>query len=119
MQRELENAKKAADQANAQGTELAKRPASLNSELEKANAQGNMVDPGNAGRQSDLAASYVKVGDFPMAQGNLVEALKWYRDGLDGANRLAEADPENASWQRDLCISHNKIGDVLITRKSR
>ena len=41
MQSELENAKQAADQAKARATELAKRAASFNSELEKANAQGN------------------------------------------------------------------------------
>src|SRR6476619_3942255 len=61
MQSELENAKQTADQAKAQGMELAKQAASLNSELQKANVQGYMVDPGNAGRQSDLAASYVTV----------------------------------------------------------
>ena len=40
-QSELENVKQAADQAKAQAMELAKRAASLNSELEKANAQRN------------------------------------------------------------------------------
>jgi hypothetical protein len=39
-----------------------------------------MIDPGNAGRQSNLFASYVNVGDFLMAQGNLAQALKWYRE---------------------------------------
>ena len=39
MQSELEDAKQAADQAKVQATELAKRSASLNSDLEKANAQ--------------------------------------------------------------------------------
>ena len=120
MQSELENAKQAADQAKAQGTELAKRAASLNSELEKANVQRYMVDPGNAGRQSDLAASYVKVGDFLMAQGNLVQALKWYRDGLAvglaGADRLAKADPENAVWQHNLSLSYSRVGDVLMAQ---
>jgi hypothetical protein len=37
-------------------------------------------NPGNAGRQSNLFASYVNVGDFLMAQGNLAQALKWYRE---------------------------------------
>ena len=46
------------------------------------NAKRTMFDPGNAGRQGDLAASYVKVGDLLMAQGNLVEALKWYQSML-------------------------------------
>ena len=115
MQSELENAKQAADQAKAQGTELA-----LNSELEKADVQRYMVDPGNAGRQSDLAASYVKVGDFLMAQGNLVQALKLYQDGLAvglaGADRLARADPENAVSHHNLSLSYNRVGDVLMAQ---
>ena len=49
---EPENAKQTADQAKAQDADLAKRAASLNSELEKANAQSYLVDLGNAGRQS-------------------------------------------------------------------
>ncbi len=40
-QSELANAKQAADRAKAQATEFAKRAASLNSELEKANTQRN------------------------------------------------------------------------------
>ena len=47
-----------------------------------------------AGWQRDLA-SYVEVGDFLMAQGNLIGALKWYRDALAVADRLAKVDPEN------------------------
>ena len=56
-QLELENTKQAADQSKAQATGLAKRAASLNSEIEKANAQGYVVDPGNTSSQSDLAGS--------------------------------------------------------------
>ena len=41
MQSELESAKQATDQAKVQATEFAKRFASLNSELEKVNAQRN------------------------------------------------------------------------------
>ena len=115
MQSELENAKQAAEQA--EGTELAKRAATLNSELVKANVKRYMVEPGNAGRQSDLAASYVKVGDFLMAQGNLVHALKWYRDGLAvglaGADRLAKADPENV---HNLSLTYSRVGDVLMAQ---
>ena len=83
--------------------------------LEKANAQSNMVDPGIGGWQRDLA-SYVEVGDFLMAQGNLVEALKSYRDGLAVADRLTKVDPENAGWQRDLSLSYSKVGDVLMAQ---
>ena len=107
MQSELENAKQAADEATAQAAELAKRAASLNSALEKAKALGN---------DGDLATSYVEIGDVLMAQGNLTEALKWYRDGLAVADRLVKADPENVGRRRDLSISHIKIGDVLTTQ---
>ena len=52
--------------------------------------------------------SYDKVGDVLVAQGNLPEALKSYRDSLAIADRLAKADPGNADWQRDLSVSYRK-----------
>ena len=39
-------------------------------------------DRGNAGWQRDLSVSYDRVGDVLVAQGNLPEALKSFRDGL-------------------------------------
>ena len=55
-----------------------------------------------------------------MAQGNLADALKWYRDGLAfglaGADRLSEADPENAIWQHNLSLSYSRVGDVLMAQ---
>ena len=83
----------------AQAMDFAKSFASLNSALEDANAQ--------------LAVSYIKVGDVLMAQGNLAEALKSYRDGLVVADRLAKANPGNADWQRDLAICQGRVGVVL------
>ena len=74
------------------------------------------ADPGNAGWQRDLSVSYDKVGDVLVAQGNLAEALKSYRDGLAIAERLAKADPGNAGWQRDLSVSYDKVGDVLVAQ---
>ena len=63
--------------------------------------------------------SYDKIGDVLVAQGNLPEALKSYRDGLAIADRLAKADPGNAGgsaisrcpttrsatcwWRRAIC----------------
>jgi hypothetical protein len=44
---------------------------------------------------------------------NLPEALKWFRDGLAIAERLAQSDPGNAGWRRDLLVSHDRIGGVL------
>ena len=52
-----------------------------------------------------------------MAQGNLTQAVKWYRDGLAVADRWVKADPENASWQHNLSISYSKIGDMLVAGK--
>ena len=74
------------------------------------------ADPGNAGWQRDLSVSYNKIGDVLVAQGNLPEALKSFRDGLAIRDRLAKADPGNAGWQRDLSVSYNKIGDVLVAQ---
>ena len=73
------------------------------------------ADPGNAGWQRDLSVSY-KVGDVLVAQGNLPEALKAYRDCLAIRDRLAKADPGNAGWQYDLGISNERIGDVLMAQ---
>ena len=43
-----------------------------------------------------------------MAQGNLPEALKAFRDSLAIVDRLAKADPGNAGWQRDLSVSYEQ-----------
>ena len=51
-----------------------------------------------------------------VAQGNLPEALKSFRDSLAIADRLAKADPNNAGWQRDLSVSLSKVGDVLVAQ---
>ena len=68
-------------------------------------------------RQCRMAARSIgvlyKVGDVLEAQGNLPEALKYYRDSLAIFDRLAKADPGNAGWQRNLSVSYNKVGDVL------
>ena len=51
-----------------------------------------------------------------VAQGNLPEALKSFRDGLAISDRLAQADPGNAGWQRDLSVSYDRVGDVLVAQ---
>ncbi len=73
-------------------------------------------DPGNAGWQRDLSVSYDRVGDVLVAQGNLPEALKTFRDGLAIRDRLAKSDPGNAGWQRDLSVSYDRVGDVLVAQ---
>jgi hypothetical protein len=59
-----------------------------------------------------------KIGDVLVAQGNLPEALKSFRDGLAIRERLAKVDPNNAGWQRNLSYSYTQIGDVLVSRGS-
>jgi hypothetical protein len=51
-----------------------------------------------------------------VAQGNLPEALKSFRDGHDIFDRLAKADPGNAGWQYDLGISNERIGDIFMVQ---
>ncbi len=48
-----------------------------------------------------------------VAQGNLPEALKSFRDGLAITERLAQSDRGNAGWQRDLSVSYAKLGVAL------
>ena len=52
------------------------------------------------------------IGDVLVAQGNLPEALKTYRDSLAIRDRLAKSDPGNAGWQRDLSVSFAKLAGV-------
>jgi tetratricopeptide (TPR) repeat protein len=66
--------------------------------------------------QRDLSVAYSEIGDVLVAQGNLPEALKSFRDGLAIAERLAQSDPGNAGWQRDLSVSFDRVGDVLVAQ---
>ncbi len=68
------------------------------------------------GDERDLSVSFNKVGDVLVAQGNLPEAEKTYRDSLAIRDRLAKSDPGHAGWQRDLSVSFNKVGDVLVAQ---
>ena len=59
--------------------------------------------------------SYIKIGNVLVAQGNLPEALKSFRDSLAIRDRLAKADPDNAGWQRDLSVSYAKLANAYRT----
>jgi tetratricopeptide (TPR) repeat protein len=74
-------------------------------------------DPSNAGWQRDLSVSHIKVGDVLADQGNLTDALKSYREGLDIAERLANGDPGNMGWQRDLAVANERVGHTYLARK--
>jgi tetratricopeptide (TPR) repeat protein len=51
-----------------------------------------------------------------VAQGELDEALKSYRDSLAIFERLAASDRSTTGWQSDLSVSYNKVGDVLVAQ---
>ena len=53
-------------------------------------------DPGNAGWQSDLSWSWIKLGDVRQAQGDLAGALQAYEDARALLRLLAEAGKLNA-----------------------
>lgn len=69
--------------------------------------------PDDVTYQADLSVAFYEVGDVLQKQGNLTEALKFFRDGLAITERLAKADPNNVGWQRDLSVSYNRVGVVL------
>ncbi len=69
-----------------------------------------------AGTDREWSVALNDLGNVLVAQGNLPEAQKTYRDGLAIADRLAKSDPGNAGWQRDLSVSYEKVGDVLVAQ---
>jgi tetratricopeptide (TPR) repeat protein len=72
--------------------------------------------PSDTEYQDSLAVSLVAVGDVLVAQGNLAEALKSYRDALAIADRLTKSEPNNARWESDLSVSYNRVGEVLVAQ---
>jgi tetratricopeptide (TPR) repeat protein len=75
-----------------------------------------VADPENTDWQRDLWVCHEQGGDVLMAQGNVPEALKSYREGLAIAARLAKADPSNVVWQSDLSASHSRSGSVQVAQ---
>jgi tetratricopeptide (TPR) repeat protein len=65
-----------------------------------------------SGSDAALCDSHIWVGDGQVARGDLVGALKSYRDSLRIADRLAQSDPGNTEWQCDLSLSYDRIGEV-------
>jgi tetratricopeptide (TPR) repeat protein len=63
-----------------------------------------------------IATAEIKIGDILKAQGDLVQALKSYQDGLAVANRVANADPKNTEWQQNLTLIYLKVGEVFMAQ---
>jgi tetratricopeptide (TPR) repeat protein len=72
-----------------------------------------------ARRQGDtrgLSVAFNRLGGVQGAQGDLAGALKFYKENLAIAERLAKSDPDNAGWQRDFSVSYNFVGNVQVAQ---
>lgn len=54
--------------------------------------------------------------DTLVAQGNLLDAEKLYRENLQSRQRYVDNDPGNTIGQHDLSVGFNKVGDILQTQ---
>lgn len=51
-----------------------------------------------------------------MVQGNLTEAVRYFRDSLAIGNSLAATDPTNTKLQRDLSVLNERLGNSLLAQ---
>jgi hypothetical protein len=58
--------------------------------------------------------SYDNFADVLVAQGDLTEALKTYRDSLAIRERPVASDRSNAAWQSDLAWIYFYIGEASV-----
>jgi autotransporter strand-loop-strand O-heptosyltransferase len=70
----------------------------------------------SAGELLDRARVHIAQGDRDVQQGDLVNALKNYREGSAIMRRLSEEDNGNAGFQRDLSVARNRIGVALLAQ---
>ncbi len=63
-----------------------------------------------------LGVAQAELGRVLQDQGNVVEALAHFQNGLTTFETLAAAEPEDIQWQRDLASSYGEIGGVLIVQ---
>jgi hypothetical protein len=61
--------------------------------------------------------SYERVGDVLVAQGDLDNALKNYRDAFAITEKLASQDPSNVGWQNNAAWNRYCVAKVLIRIK--
>jgi hypothetical protein len=66
-------------------------------------------DPGNAGRQRDLAISYERLADLYRQSKDRGKALAALRQGKAIMDRLVKLSPDNAKWKRDLAWFDQQI----------
>lgn len=71
-------------------------------------------NPGSNTFQRGLSVADEELGDVLVAQGNLREALKSYRESLTIRAKLTQEDRASAGWRRDLSLAYERTGDVLV-----
>ena len=69
-------------------------------------------DPGNAGRQRDLAAGYAKLADVYGRSNDRSNALAALRQGQGIIARLVKLSPDNAGWKRDQAWFDSQIASL-------
>ena len=58
--------------------------------------------------------SYNRLGDVTLQLDDAAAARKYYEQGREISQRLADADPKDVQAARDLMISCNKLSDVTL-----
>jgi hypothetical protein len=66
-------------------------------------------DPGNAGWQRDLAASFGKLALVHKQYGDRAKARDFFRQGQTIMARLTKLRPDNAEWAADLAEFNQEI----------
>jgi tetratricopeptide (TPR) repeat protein len=70
------------------------------------------AEPGNAGRQQDLARAYRPLGDVAQERGDLAAAGQAVAEYLAICERMAMLDPADTGWQRMLGLAHGRVGGI-------
>ncbi|TAF32279.1 MAG: tetratricopeptide repeat protein [Cytophagales bacterium] len=65
---------------------------------------------------ADWGGAYCKLGDIYSAQGDLNQALAFYKKGLGIFESLSSLEPSNVNFSRELAISYSNLGDVYDTK---
>jgi hypothetical protein len=70
-------------------------------------------DPGNAGWQRDLAASYSKLAYVYRRSNEPDKTLAALRQGQVIMDRLTKLSPDNAGWKTDLAWFNHQIAVLM------
>ncbi len=77
-------------------------------------AQLTAADPGDVGRQHELALLHLTTGTYLVMSDEQSAAKEEYDAAVAILNQLAAKDPANERWRHDLSSVHTVIGDILL-----